>query len=49
MLFVSTFDVWVDIRVTHCSTVIALMCVAIQYSCMYDVYSELFKCGVHVF
>ena len=30
MLFVSTFDVWVDICVTHCSTVIALMCVAIQ-------------------
>ena len=30
MLFVSTFDVWVDICVTHCSTIIALMCVAIQ-------------------
>ena len=32
MLFVSTFDVWVCI--THCSTVIALMCVTIQYVCM---------------
>lgn len=42
MLFVSTFDVWVCI--THCSTVIALMC---YYTvCVYDVYSELFKCGV---